>query len=243
MQAYNPLQKFGLDSVTAAFSKRQDGNMSLCYGDISGSLENRKKFLDIIGIDYRGLICAKQAHGKNIEYVTEENKGRGALDYDTSFADTDGFITDKRGAPVAILTADCLSVFIYDPARPAIAILHAGWRGTEQNICAEGVRVMRERFGSQPQSLLAGFGPSIRSCCFEVEKDFKTNFPFGLVNRGGRIFMDIALVNLRQLVDSGVREENIFDPKICTVSDNENFFSFRKEAQGAGRLISVIMIK
>lgn len=217
--------------------------MSLCYGMTAGSLKNRKKFLDTIGIDYRGLICAKQVHGKNIEYVTEENKGRGALDYDSSFSATDGFITDQPGVPIAILTADCLSVFIYDPKIPAIAILHAGWRGTEQNICAEGVRVMREKFGSQPRRMLAGFGPSIRSCCFEVEDDFKTNFPFGLTNQGGRIFMDIALVNQRQLVNSGVKEENIFDPKVCTFSDNENFFSFRKEAQSAGRLISVIMLK
>ncbi|MDD5466006.1 MAG: peptidoglycan editing factor PgeF [Candidatus Omnitrophica bacterium] len=243
MPPYNPLQKFGLNSVTAAFSRKQDGNMSLCYGDVPGSPENRKKFLAAIGIDYRDLICAKQVHGKNIEYVTEENKGRGALDYDSSFTDTDGFVTDKKGLPIAILTADCLSVFIYDPLRPAVAILHAGWRGTEKNICAEGIRVMRERFGSRPQSLLAGFGPSIRSCCFEVEKDFKSNFPFGLIERSGRIFMDIALINRRQLAGCGVKEENIFDPKVCTFSDNDNYFSFRKEAKNAGRLISVIMLK
>jgi len=243
MQPYNPLQKFRLNSVTAAFSQRQDGNMSLGCGDTAGSLENRKEFLDTLDIDYRNLICAKQAHGKNVESVNEGNKGAGALDYGSSFAGTDGFATDKRGVPIAILTADCLPVFIYDPNRPAIAILHAGWRGSENNICAEGVRLMREKFGSQPQDLLAGFGPSIRSCCFEVEKDFKSNFPFGLIARGGRAFMDIALVNQRQLIGCGVKEENIFDPKICTFSDNENFFSFRKEAESAGRLISVIMLR
>lgn len=217
--------------------------MSLCYGDTKYSLKNRKKFLEPLGIDSSSLICAKQAHGRHIQYVTESNKGSGALDYDSSFADTDGFFTDKKGVPLAVLTADCLSVFIYDPKRPAIALLHAGWRGSEQNICAEGVRAMQERFGSQPHRMFAGFGPSIRCCCFEVEKDFKSNFPFGLVNQGGRIFMDIALVNQRQLVSAGVREENIFDPKVCTFSDNDNYFSFRKEAQGAGRLISVIMLK
>ncbi|MDP2927840.1 MAG: peptidoglycan editing factor PgeF [Candidatus Omnitrophota bacterium] len=216
--------------------------MSLCYGDTKNSLENRKKFLGSIGIDYRSLICAKQVHGKNIEYVTEENKGRGALDYDSSFADIDGFITDKRAVPVAILTADCLSVFIYDPKRPAIAILHAGWRSTEQNISQEGLKGMQNKFGSQPKDVFVGFGPSIRSCCFEVEKDFKSNFGFGLLKKDGRVFMDIALINQRQLVDCGVKKENIFDPALCTFSD-DNFFSFRKEAQVAGRLISVVMLK
>lgn len=243
MPPYNPLEKFGLTSVIAAFSNRADGNMSLSYGNTKNSLMNRKKFLENSGIDYHSLVCAKQVHGKNVEYVSEQDKGRGALDYHSSIVDTDGFFTDKKGVPIAILTADCLSVFIYDPKRPAIAILHAGWRSTEQNICAEGIRVMQQKFGSQPHRMLAGFGPSIRSCCFEVEKGFQSNFPFGLTERGGRIFMDIALVNQQQLISAGIREENIFDPKICTFSDNANFFSFRKEADSAGRMISVIMLK
>ncbi len=243
MQIYNPLEKFGLKAVTAAFSSRADGNMSLCYGDTRNSLGNRKAFLSAIGIDYRCLVCAKQVHGKKIEYITEANKGSGALEYDSSIAATDGFITDQRNLPIAILTADCLSVFIYDPATPAIAILHAGWRSTEKNISGEGVRVMRERFGSRPGEFLVGFGPSIGSCCFEVEKGFKSNFPFGLINRAGRIFMDIASINRKQLLDSGVKEENIFDPKLCTFSENKDFFSFRKEAESAGRMISVIMLK
>lgn len=243
MQTHNPLEKFVLTSAVAAFSRRQDGNMSLSYGDTKNSLDNRRRFLEPLGIDYRSLICAKQVHGKNIEYVTEANKGRGALDYDSSFADTDGFFTDRKSVPLAVLTADCLSVFIYDPRRPAIAILHAGWRGSELNICAEGVRIMQERFASQPHRMLVGFGPSIRSCCFEVDKDFKSNFPFGLINRDGRIFMDIALINRQQLIAAGVRQENIFDPEICTSTGNQDYFSFRKEAQGAGRLISVIMLK
>ncbi|MDP2044565.1 MAG: peptidoglycan editing factor PgeF [Candidatus Omnitrophota bacterium] len=243
MQVFNPLEKFGLQKVVAAFSSRQDGNMSLCFGDILNSLENRKKFLSAIGIDYRDLICAKQAHGKNIEYVTEANKGSGALEYDSSVADTDGFITDKKNAPIAILTADCLPVFVYDPKKPAIAILHAGWRSTEKNISGEGTRAMRERFGSRPEDLLVGFGPAIGSCCFEVEKDFKSNFPFGLINRDGRIFMDIALINWKQLLNCGVKEENISDPKLCTFSKNKDFFSFRKEARASGRMISVLMLR
>jgi hypothetical protein len=238
----NPLEKFKINSVIAAFSQRQDGNMSLSFGDTQDALENRKKFLSGLGIDYRDLITAKQVHGKNVEYVTQKNKGMGALDYASSVMDTDGFITDQRGVPIAILTADCLSVFIYDPKLPAIAILHAGWRSTEKNIAQAGVSRMREKFGSQPQELRVGFGPSIRACCFEVEKDFKSNFSFGLLKRDGRVFMDIALINQRQLVDCGIREENIFDPKLCTFSDN-GFFSFRKEAKAAGRMISVIMLK
>ena len=217
--------------------------MSLGHGDTKNSLENRQEFLGSLGIDYRSLICAKQVHGKNIEYVTGENKGSGALEDDSSVADTDGFITDQKNLPIAIFTADCLSIFIYDYKSPAIALLHAGWRSTEQNISEEALRVMQNRFGSQPEDLFVGFGPSIRSCCFEVEKDFKSNFTFGLLSRNGRVFMDIALVNQRQLMSGGVRKENIFDPALCAFCNNNDFFSFRKEESSSGRMISVLMLK
>ncbi|MDD5115906.1 MAG: peptidoglycan editing factor PgeF [Candidatus Omnitrophica bacterium] len=243
MKIDNPLEKFGLKDVICAFSRRRDGNMSLSFGDTRPALENRKKFLSMINIDYRDLVCARQVHGKTVTYVSSADKDKGALDYDSSVGDTDGFLTDEKNIPVAILTADCLSVFIYDPRRPAAGVLHAGWRSTEKNICAEAVRLMREIFGSRPEDLLAGFGPSIRSCCCKMDDGFKSNFPFGLVRRGDGVYMDIALINRRQLVDCKVREENIFDPELCTYSNNRDFFSFRKEAENSGRMISVIMLK
>jgi len=238
----NPLEKFGLKNIVSAFSSRHEGNMSLCYGNTKASLENRKRFLSAIGIDYRALICAKQVHGKNVTYVTQANKGSGALSYDSSIRDTDGFLTDKKNIPIAILTADCLSIFIYDPVSPAVGILHAGWRSTENNICAEAIRLMQEKFGSRPDRLLVGFGPSIRSCCCKMDDDFKSNFPFGLINRDGSLYLDIALINTRQLATCGVKEKNIFDPELCTFSENKDFFSFRKEADASGRMISVIML-
>ena len=243
MQVFNPLDKFGSEKVVAAFSSRLDGNMSLCFGDTRDSLANRKKFLSSVGIDYKNLVCAKQVHGNKIEYVTEANAGSGALEYDSSMEDTDGFITDQKNLPIAILTADCLSIFIYDLKRPAIAILHAGWRSTKENISGEAIKAMQDRFNSKPEELLIGFGPVIGPCCFEVEKDFKTDFPFGLINKDGHIFMDISLVNYRQLLNCGVRSEHILDPKLCTVTQNKDFFSFRKEAQSAGRMISVLMLR
>ncbi|MCK9432697.1 MAG: peptidoglycan editing factor PgeF [Candidatus Omnitrophica bacterium] len=242
MRISDPLKKFGIKSLVSAFSYRADGNMSLSLGDTADSLENRRKFLSRIGVDYRQLITAKQVHGKEVRYMAEENKASGALDYEDSIQDTDGFITDRKGVPLAILTADCLSVFIYDPVNRAIGLLHAGWRGTEQDISSAGIKAMSDKFGSRPADLMVGFGPSIRSCCFEVDKDFKSNFSFGLVEREGRVFMDISAINRRQLLSCGIKEENIFDPGLCT-SCGGDFFSFRKEAGSAGRIISVMMLE
>jgi len=242
MSAYNPLAGFKIKNLISVFSLRDCGNMSLAYGNTKDALENRKKFLSKINIDYQDLICAKQVHGKHIEFVTEKDRSAGSTGYESSLADCDGFITDRLNLPVGILTADCLSVFIYEPRRPAIALLHAGWRSSEANICAQAVKLMREKFGSKAQDMLVGFGPSLRVCCFEVGEDFKTGYPQALTRKNNRLYMDLAQLNSRQLIAAGVLRENIFDPKFCTFCQAGDFFSFRREAHNAGRMISVMAL-
>jgi hypothetical protein len=217
--------------------------MSLSIGDTKGSLENRKLFLGKLGVDYRSLICAKQVHGVRIEAVTEKDSGKGALDYQSSVSDCDGFITDRPLVPVAILTADCLPVYIYDPKVRAVGVLHGGWRSSEANISGAGVKLIQDKFKSDPANLLVAFGPAMRACCYEVSADFKSNYPCALTKRAGKLYMDLAFLNKNQLIAAGVKEENISDTGLCTYCSQDEFFSFRREAALAGRMISVIMLK
>jgi YfiH family protein len=230
------------NKVVAAYSTRQDGNMSLCYGDTVGALSDRKKFLGELGIDYSRLVGAQQTHSKNVRYISEADSGKGALAYDSAIPDTDAFITDKPGIPLSVFTADCLSVFLYDPVKGAIAMVHAGWRGTQKGISSVAVESMQEKFKTKPGDLVAYFGPCIRSCCFEVEEDFRKLFPDKVIERSGRLFLDIPRVNAEQLAAAGVRKESISDCGYCTFCQNGRFFSFRKEGERAGRLISVISL-
>lgn len=230
-------------SVCAAFSNKADGNMSLSIGDTKGSLENRKLILSKLGIDYRSLICAKQVHGVHIKVVTEDDLGKGALDYESSVTDCDGFATNRPNVPVAILTADCLPVYIYDPKVRAVGVLHGGWRSSEANISGAGVKLMQDKFKSDPSGLLVAFGPAMRACCYEVSADFKSNYPCALTERAGKLYMDLAFLNKSQLIAAGVKEENISDTGLCTYCSQDEFFSFRREAALAGRMISVIMLK
>ena len=217
--------------------------MSLTYGDITGVALNRKNFLSSLGINYKDLICAKQVHGNSVRYVSEEHKGRGALAYEASIPDTDGFITDIRNLPLAIFTADCLSIFLYDPQKPAIGLVHAGWRSTKAGIIACALELMQSKFKADPGQLLVGFGPCLRSCCYEVSGDFRNNFASGLVERGKRLYLDLAQVNKKQLMDSGAKQENISDSGVCTYCGPQDFFSFRREQEASGRMLSVIMLK
>jgi polyphenol oxidase len=230
-------------SLVCAVSRSSQGNMSLYYGDTKNALNNRRDFLQPLGIDYRDLVCAKQVHGKTVRKVRLADRGRGALSYEDSFPDTDAFITDELNVSLAIFTADCLSVFLFDPVTPAVGLVHAGWKGTKERVTACTVDAMKKEFNSKPQDLYAAFGPAIRNCCYEVEDEFRGFFPQDVAEKDGRLFFDIASANRRALLDSGVTAANITDSGICTFSNMAEFFSFRGQADASGRMISVIMLK
>lgn len=240
---YNPFENLTHPGIICAFSVRVNGNMSLSYSDTKDSLLNRNNFLSALGIDYQSIICAQQVHSNNVKYVRQADKGKGALSYESSMPDTDGFITDEKNLPLSIFTADCLSIFLYDSQTPAIGLIHAGWLSSKENISSKAVKLMQREFNTKPEGLYAAFGPSIRSCCYEVSSDFNNFFTNGLTKRNGSYYFDLAKINKQELICLGVKSENIFDPEICTSCHNEELFSFRKEGNGCGRLMSVMMLK
>jgi hypothetical protein len=217
--------------------------MSFCYGETTEALNNRRVFLSSLGIDYRDLVCARQAHGGNIRCVIESDKGSGAGSYKEPIADTDGFITDIKNVPIAVFTADCLSLFLYDPDKPAIGLVHCGWRSCRLKIASKAIKLMQGKFNTSAKSLYAGFGSGIRGCCYEVSSDFKDYFSEGFSKKDGRFYLDLAKVNIKELLFAGVKKENIFPPQACTFCHNDEFFSFRKEGGSCGRMISVMMLK
>lgn len=223
--------------VLACFSDR---NLDLGF---KRGIKNRSKFLLKLGINYKDLVCVKQPHKSKIKIVDIRNKGKGALSFNSAISGADGLITNRRNIPLAIFTADCLSIFLFCPKTKTIAIIHAGWRSTKGNISKKAVELMKSRFNSNPKDIIACFGPAIRDCCYEVEREFKKYFKNGLVSRWGKLFLDLIKINRQQLVSSGIKEKNIVDSEICTACKNNVFFSYRKEKAGAGRMISLMMLK
>lgn len=230
-------------NVVAAFSRRCDGNMSLNYGDTSKSLENRKIFLQNLGIDYHDLVCAKQIHKSNIGYAEEKDRGKGAIIYGDALDDTDALITNKKNVPLAVFSADCLSVFIFDPKTPALGLIHAGWQGSKENITYKTVKLMQEKFNLKPEELYVAFGPAIRDCCYVVGEEFRGYFPKDLIKRNSRYYLDLVGINKRQLLDLRIKQENIFDAGICTHCQSKEFFSYRKEGSSCGRIMSVAIFQ
>lgn len=233
---------FPQDEVAAFFSDRFY-NLGFFNTTPKDLKSNRKKFLKPFGINYKNLVCAKQPHHKKIALIKCNQKGRGASNFNSAIKGADGLVTKEKNLPLAVFNADCLSIFLYDPNSKAIGLLHAGWRGTSKKIAENAILKMKKSFGTKPADLIIGFGPAIRKCCYEVGNGFKRYFPEDLIKRGNKLYMDLISANLKQLIKNGVKNKNIFDCKICTSCQNKNFFSYRREGEKVGRMMSLTMLK
>lgn len=187
------------------------------------------------GVAITQVFWRKQIHGDNI---LEAHGGAGAS---KGCPDADAYITDEKNLPIAIRTADCVPVFIFDPRRRVIGLAHAGWKGTDKAIAAKTVQRMQEKYASQPSDLKIVFGPSIRECCYQVGAEFRDYFPAYVQDRGGLLYLDLIAANRDQLLQESVWQANIFDSGICTCC-NKNYFSFRRDGIKAGRMISLMML-
>ncbi len=155
----------------------------------------------------------------------------------------DALITDKLQLSIGVRTADCVPILLLDSRQRGVAAVHAGWRGSAQEIVRATLRKMHADFGTEPGDLYAAIGPCVRECCYEVGGEvaerFCATFPEWAPITGKR-HVDLAEANRRQLLSAGVPASRIFDMKTCTSCQIESFYSFRREPQNPGRLLSAI---
>lgn len=147
---------------------------------------------------------------------------------------------------LAVKTADCLPLLIVDPEHRAVAAVHLGWRGTLRNIAKSAVAKLVKKFCTRPEELHVAMGPAIQKCCFEVGPEvagrFVAFFP-ELANLSQPAHLDLTHVNIIQLQAMGVARDSIYTSGICTVCGGEEFSSYRREKNLAGRMLSVIGVK
>ncbi len=155
----------------------------------------------------------------------------------------DGLVTRAPGLALVIRTADCLPIFVWDPIRRVIGLVHAGWRGLAGHLPQRLVSLLGIWYGSRPQDIRAGIGPAIRACCYEVGNEFANAFRPFLHERHGRLMCDLIGCAREQLYSSGVRPGHLSDCGACTACEPTRWYSVRREGEGTGRLLSFIMIR
>ncbi len=225
-------------------------NLGLTVGDKKEEvIANRIKFITASG---RGtleqMVGCEQVHSNVIQTCDIENKGFGTTSIKTAIPGVDGLITSTSNLYLFALFADCVPVFLLDPVKRVVGIIHAGWRGTSKGIVLSAVSKLMGDFGSSPKNILAGIGPSIGTCCFLVGDEVVEKIR-GVVSQEGKAiykhegnwFVDLGFANKDLLIQAGV--EKIIVSNICTSCNPELFFSYRRDGVVTGRMAAMIGFK
>lgn len=176
-------------------------------GDMK-SEKNRKNLLrKYFGSDI--IICGEQVHGDNIRIVTGNDAGK-------ILPRTDGLITQEKGIILAVFTADCLPVFIFDKIKKIIGLVHAGRVGLEKLIIKKAIDIFVKNFGSSPLDIYAAIGPHICKQCYNADLDATAE---------------------EQLKKTGVYK--ISNSNVCTYTGD--FFSYRRNKTDK-RMMSLMMM-
>jgi polyphenol oxidase len=179
--------------------------------------ENRRRLCVEVGADPERLALNRQKHAATVRRAVAGARGEPG----------DGLWTDEPGVPMLKLTADCVPVAVARTDRPALALLHAGWRGLLEGVVAAGVAAI----GGEAR---AAVGPAIGPCCYDVGPDvarpFADRFGTEVVSRGA---VDLWFATERALRDAGVASVERFD--LCTSCNPDLFFSHRRDGGVTGR--------
>jgi len=229
-----PLLSNAFPENVAAFTS--DASIDFKFKENQTTLmdDQRRYLSESMGVG--DVVNIRQVHGKAVVKASKDLVG------DADINDADAIVTDEVDVPIAIRTADCVPVFLYDPAHQAIGIVHAGWQSTQKKIVQETLKTMRQEYGTNPEDVQVILGPAIQEKSFEVTEEFKEYFPDEIKKEGGKLYVDVPQANKNQLKALGVKEENIHDKGEDTYSQNK-YFSFRRDGDAAGRMIHVLMLK
>lgn len=159
------------------------------------------------------FVTAQQVHGKEIGVI------RAPATEDNCFQNCDGIVTDQAGVCLGIYVADCCAVYLVEPVRRVIGLVHSGKKGTELGVVPNAIQKMAAQFGSRLGDIVAQLSPCIRPPHYEI---------------------DFAAEIVRQCRDAGVRA--VHDCGICTACDLSRYYSYRAEKGRTGRMLAFLAL-
>lgn len=227
-------------SVISAVSTRAGGvspgafglNLSYSVGDDSANVtKNREIFFGSLSIGTGELAIPRQVHGATVMQVHSPGI------YDS----LDGLFTDRRRLFLCVTVADCVPLLLHAPDIPAVAAVHAGWKGTVARIAAQTVSEMVEELSCDPSLMHAYIGPAASVCCYQVGEEVAKQFDERFVRRTNiSRFVDLKAANYDQLCEAGIPPEHIEVSPACTIEESSLFHSFRRDGKQSGRMMGVI---
>lgn len=229
-------KSFPATDVSAFFTERTAD--FVLPADATGLSATQKQFLlGKFQLDPAKVFTARQVHGSKILLVSNTGFPQ------HSIPEADAMVTNVPGVILSVRTADCLPIFLFDPKKKAIGLVHTGWRGSSQRIVIMAIETMKKNYGSDPADILVELGPAIRQCCYEVGEEFRDIFSQAgeVLRHKQNLYLDLSLVNEHQMQEAGLKAAHIVDSQQCTMC-NPQFFSYRRDKEKAGRHLSLLVL-
>jgi polyphenol oxidase len=210
-------------------------NQSFTVGDNPENVRNnRSELFRQLDIDGKSVTFQNQTHSTNINYVAEP----------CYYKNSDALYTDVRGMYLGISLADCIPIFLYSPKANVAAGIHSGWKGTRSKILTKAVEILSEKYSVSPADFLSYIGPGISAENFEVGRDVFEQFGDEVkFIKNDKFYVDLKKDNYLQLINSGLKKENIEVTQYCTYRDKHLFHSYRRDKDLSGRMLGVIGIR
>lgn len=227
-------------------------DLGIYNGDALAAVQaNRLAFAQAVGVEAGRIVCCHQVHGTQVMAVDSQDSGRGFLDSETAIADTDGLMTNEPGVGLWACFADCTPLFFLDPVKRVIAVSHAGWRGTVARMGAVTVQRMQAVYGSKPADILAGIGPAIGPCHYEVDtpviERVQQAFDFWpqvlRFTAPERARLDLWEANRLELLEAGLKPAHITVSGYCTYCSADLFYSYRRDNSRTGRMAALLSLR
>lgn len=225
-----------------AFTTRKGGNTPAPFDNFNlgrhdaaidhwnDAMENRKKLCEALDMPFGNLRVPGQVHSKRVVFAEDAQQ----------LKEVDAVATVSSDVPILLHYADCVPIIIFDPRRSALAVVHAGWRGTAAMIASEAVTALMNRAGSEAWDLIAAVGPAIGSCCYptsaEAAKSLASTITDGelfITLRDGQPCPDLRAINAMQLLERGLNVVEVSD--LCTSCNPDLFYSHRQSGGITGR--------
>jgi YfiH family protein len=229
-----------------------DGNIGYSAPrDKADAWQMRINWCQAAGIDPESLVTVHQVHGATVRVATAAEAGRGARPGSDPLCQADAIITRDPGVALMTLHADCMPILLYDPATPAVASIHAGWRGTTLDVAGATVAAMEREFGSRPAELRAFLGAAIGRCCYEVGdevvaawRDQAGSEADAALEWGGtRWHLDLRAANRLLLARAGLQTSLVEASDVCTRCEPVDWFSHRGQGPLTGRFGALIALQ
>ena len=217
--------------LLSAFPEIEHGTYRGTYGPyFNRNVKLNRMFIDEKALfksmnlpEGHSLVVSEQEHTDNIFIVREDPKGI------LKVSNNDAVITNQKNVHLLTYTADCLPILIYDPVKKVIAAIHSGWKGVMNQIAIKTIFNMENEFGSDRKDVVVYIGPSIGSCCYAAKtperfEKFK-KYKNGGEEKDGMYYINLWGAIEEDLLEFGIKKENIEISEICTMCNSDKFAS------------------